>query len=352
MTFSAESTQSDGWGNEGRVNFRQLRYFAATVEAGSFTGASKKLRISQPALGLQVKQLEDELGVSLLVRHSRGIDLTKEGEIMYQSARKILDELSAVSETLRRGRSMAEVFRLGLAPSASVLLSERLLNMVKEAMPGVELQMVEAPSSLLRVWMIDRSLDVALGCEGEPFRKDITESPLYSEALYYVTKPTPTTPHSNSNEIDFYTLADRKILIADPMRRGLIEKKISSAAIATGTPVRVAEVYPSVETTKLLVEDGRGGAILPWFSVRREVEQGRLAAARIVNPSLSRLVLQSTHTGAPLTKCQMEVMNLLRIAVQEEVELAPVLALKLESASEPLATQSDYLDLAQRRPLL
>ena len=55
------------------MNFRQLNYFVRVIDAGNMTRAAEQLNVAQPALGMQIKQLEEELGVALLVRHSRGI---------------------------------------------------------------------------------------------------------------------------------------------------------------------------------------------------------------------------------------------------------------------------------------
>jgi LysR family nitrogen assimilation transcriptional regulator len=56
------------------MNLRQLRYFAKVIELGNMTRAASELHLAQPALGMHIRQLEEDLGVALLVRHSRGVD--------------------------------------------------------------------------------------------------------------------------------------------------------------------------------------------------------------------------------------------------------------------------------------
>ena len=61
------------------MNLRQLRYFVSVVEAGNMTRAAEQLHVAQTALGMQIRQIEEDLGVALLVRHSRGVEPTKAG---------------------------------------------------------------------------------------------------------------------------------------------------------------------------------------------------------------------------------------------------------------------------------
>ena len=68
------------------MNLRQLRYFTQTVEAGNITRAAEQLFVAQPALGLQIRQLEEELGVPLLIRHSRGVTATDVARLSSRSA--------------------------------------------------------------------------------------------------------------------------------------------------------------------------------------------------------------------------------------------------------------------------
>ena len=72
------------------MNFRQLRYFLSVVETGNMTRAADQLHVAQTALGMQIKQLEESLGVALLVRHSRGVEPTAAGTLLRDRAIEIL----------------------------------------------------------------------------------------------------------------------------------------------------------------------------------------------------------------------------------------------------------------------
>src|SRR6185369_236810 len=73
-----------------RMTLRQLRYFTRIVEAGNITRAAEQLYVAQPALGMQIRQLEESLGVELLERHSRGVSPTRAGQALYERACEIL----------------------------------------------------------------------------------------------------------------------------------------------------------------------------------------------------------------------------------------------------------------------
>jgi DNA-binding transcriptional LysR family regulator len=75
------------------MSLRQIEYFVAAVEAGSVTGGARRCNVSQPALCVQIKQLEERLGAVLLSRHSRGVALTPAGKAFLPHALTALDEL-------------------------------------------------------------------------------------------------------------------------------------------------------------------------------------------------------------------------------------------------------------------
>ncbi|MEE3395713.1 MAG: LysR family transcriptional regulator [Succiniclasticum sp.] len=94
--------------------FRQMKYFITVVEARSFTEASYTLQISQSAVSQQIKALEEELGVSLLVRQNRTFSLTPAGEYFYRHGKELLQEIDAFQkETRRLGEDRELQLRLG-----------------------------------------------------------------------------------------------------------------------------------------------------------------------------------------------------------------------------------------------
>ena len=100
------------------MNLRQLRYFVSVVEAGNMTRAADQLHVAQTALGMQIRQIEEDLGVALLVRHSRGVEPTKAGSMLHARALTIL---KLVEETRKEvsacERDESEAIRLGITPA-------------------------------------------------------------------------------------------------------------------------------------------------------------------------------------------------------------------------------------------
>ena len=83
------------------MDFREIRYFAQVATAGSFSRAAKELRVAQPALSRQIRKLEQELGVDLLVRHGRGVRLTGAGSILLERAEQMIHLLRNTGDEVR-----------------------------------------------------------------------------------------------------------------------------------------------------------------------------------------------------------------------------------------------------------
>jgi LysR family nitrogen assimilation transcriptional regulator len=112
------------------MNLKQLRYFVRVVEAESLSKASELLCVAQPAIGLQIKHLEEELGTKLLVRHSRGVKPTEAGarllEDAYDILRRIDDAMLRVRDEGDTPRGMITIGDLGRTIATTAWLEQKL----------------------------------------------------------------------------------------------------------------------------------------------------------------------------------------------------------------------------------
>ncbi|MDP3321063.1 MAG: LysR substrate-binding domain-containing protein, partial [Bosea sp. (in: a-proteobacteria)] len=145
------------------MDLRQLRYFAAIVEQGSFSKAATKLRVAQPALSQHLRHMEDELGVALLHRGTRGVLPTEAGERLLARAHVILAEFGALREAVRGEAELpgGEV-RIGLPGTVSEQFSVPLIQAARERYPAIRIRIAEAMSGFVLDWLRRGEVDLAM----------------------------------------------------------------------------------------------------------------------------------------------------------------------------------------------
>ena len=127
------------------MEFRHLRYFLAVAEAGHMTRAAERLGIQQPPLSLQIKALEQELGVALFQRHPKGVSLTDAGRQFEPEARRLVDEMAALQGRMARvARGELGVLNIGFTSSAAAhAFTPEALRACRRAWPGISLSIRE-----------------------------------------------------------------------------------------------------------------------------------------------------------------------------------------------------------------
>ncbi|MGE4334447.1 MAG: LysR family transcriptional regulator [Pigmentiphaga sp.] len=126
------------------MDLRQLRYFVAVARERNFTRAAEQLNIAQPPLSRQIQQLEDELGVLLLKRHSRPISLTDAGRLFYEQSIQILGRVEHMQAATRRvGLEQRSVLSIGFVASTLYGGLPLLLRKLRQTAPELDVQLVE-----------------------------------------------------------------------------------------------------------------------------------------------------------------------------------------------------------------
>ncbi|RSS92763.1 transcriptional regulator CynR [Streptomyces sp. WAC05950] len=162
---------------------RHLRYLIAVAEHGSFTRAAEALRISQPTLSQQVKQLERAVGAQLLDRTGRAVRLTDAGATYVHHARGALRDLAAAERAVKDLADLSRGhLRLALTPTFTGYLVGPLVAALHEAHPGITLELLEMPQDDIEAGLLADDHDLGLAFE-RPHLPGITATPLFTETL-------------------------------------------------------------------------------------------------------------------------------------------------------------------------
>lgn len=143
------------------MELRRLRYFVAVAEELSFSRAAQKLHMAQPPLSTQIKQLEEELGVLLFERTSRGVRITEAGELLLEEARRLFLQVDQTVRAVQRvGHGEVGRLTLGFVPSSSNEVLPSILQAFTGRFPGVELFLREMRPDLIVQRLHDKQIDV------------------------------------------------------------------------------------------------------------------------------------------------------------------------------------------------
>ena len=144
------------------IELRHLRYFTAVAEESSFTGAARRMHVTQQVLSAQVRQLEEILGVQLLERTSRGVALTPAGAAFLETTRDTLASLDrAVTAAHNAARTVSGELTVGLSVAAGGALPTALLAAFQQAEPGVEVRLRTFELDQPAAGLLDHSADAA-----------------------------------------------------------------------------------------------------------------------------------------------------------------------------------------------
>jgi DNA-binding transcriptional LysR family regulator len=152
------------------MELRQVRYFVAVAETLNFRQASNHLHVSQPSLSVQIKQLEDELGVSLFRRSKRHVKITRAGEVFLSTAREILLKLQQASAAALHAESgEAGTIRLAFIPTASFHILPLFLEKIRSTLPLVNVELKEGPEALHVPGIQSGTFDISIGHLGDNY---------------------------------------------------------------------------------------------------------------------------------------------------------------------------------------
>lgn len=280
------------------MNLRALRYFVSVAQIGSITKASQVLNVAQPALSRQIRQLEQELDVSLLKRHARGIELTDGGTMLLERAQSIINMLQRTTEDLKSKPAVAAGrLSLGVPPATGLLLTPDLVRRFRTDVPQISLHIKEGVGSSLVEWVLDKRLDLAV-VHNPPQHPDLRIEPLVTERMVLVLPMPEVKPNwqlPKGGEVTLREIACLPLILPSlPHTNRLL---LDSVTARGGEYLHPVIEVDSVAITKLMVAQGLGATILTYAAVHGEVENATLQTVAIERPPLiSRLSVACSNT--------------------------------------------------------
>ena len=310
------------------MNLRQLKYFVKVVEAGNMTRAAEQLHVAQPALGMQIRQLEEDLGVALIVRHSRGVEPTKAGTLLHSQALAIL---KLVEETRKivagSDEDASEAIRLGLTPSLMQIIGSEIAINVQENVPRVRLSLVEEMSHILIDGLAHDKIDAALAYD-VPDIPRVTRTAVYQEDLVMVTLP----GENNGRPVTLAEVLEERLAL--PEIGDSIRTHVGTAAKELGLDFQMAYEIRSIPAIKNLISRGAAVGILPYGTVIEEARNGKLDVRPIIAPTIRRTLFLAFARNRGTFRCELALTGVIRSSLS-------VLTIALGPLGHPLLPRGD-----------
>ena len=300
------------------LTFKQLRYFAALARHGHFGRAADAAAISQPALSMQIKELEDSLGIPLFERGPRQVRLTGFGEEFAERVRAILRSVDELEDLARASRDrLVGRLRLGVIPTIAPYLLPTLIGNLTRMNAGLDIHVRETLTMTLLDELAEGRIDAAI--VALPVSEaSLTEVALFSENFVLVRpiedegKPVPSRK----------MLREMKLLLLEE-GHCFRDQALSFCDIQSALP-REGLDASSLSTLVQMVGAGIGVTFIPEMAVAVETRSASVSIARFKNPQPSRTVGMIWRKTSPLTKQLMEISEAVRQSADQMMAPEPL----------------------------
>lgn len=266
----------------------QLRYFLGVAEHGGFTKAAAALHIAQPAITRQIRLLEEELGVQLLLRHSRGAELTDAGRRLMAGAELIFRDMAEVrAQVIASSDAVSGSLRIGFPPSVGDLLISSTVRAFRQQYPQVAFSLREGYSHSLRDDLLGDRLDMAVitGREDNPL---LFPFPLFQEQLWLLDHA-----GSSRRRQRGYSLADlagRPLI--QPSRANTMRLLLEERAGEAGIELNVVVEADGIHMIKSLVAKGVGAHVSPYSAISHDIEKGDFFGGPVAGMLIERQLVR------------------------------------------------------------
>jgi DNA-binding transcriptional LysR family regulator len=286
------------------ITFRQLRIFSELAKRLSFARTAESLHLTPPAVTMQIKELESQLGLQLFERHGRQISLTTAGEYFLVYVRRMLATLKDADDAMARFLKLESgVLNLGMVGTAKYFVPQ-LLARFREEHPGVELRLHQGANREQLVALL-QSGDVDLAIMGRPPKEMMTRAEPFAAHPHVFIAP-PKHPILSIGHAPITALGNYPLIVREPASgtRALMNRFFQDHRFEP----RIAMEMPSNETIKQAVMAGMGLGFLSLHTIGLELRCQLLEIVRVEGSPLVR-AWNIVHTQSKLLSPAAEALR-------------------------------------------
>ncbi len=288
------------------LTLKQLRYFEALARHRRFRLAADACAISQPALSMQIKELEEDVGHELFERSAREIRLTGFGQTFAIRVREILRAVDELDELARISKnSFLSRLRIGIIPTVAPYLLPTIINDLNKAFEGIEIQVRETQTARLIEELKQGDLDLAIVALpiSEPA---LTELKLFDEEFVLVRR------HEDGGKpVPERTALPKMRLLLLEEGHCFRDQALSFCNVGSSQPREVME-GSSLSTLVQMVSAGIGITLIPEMAVPMETRSAHVSISHFEAPAPVRSIGMIWRNASPLIKQLMPISEVIR----------------------------------------
>src|SRR6201991_1724281 len=293
------------------VTLRQLRYFDALARHGHFGRAAEACSISQPALSMQIREMEDALGGALLERSARQVSLTQFGEELIQRVRDILRSIDELGDFARASQDrLAGRLRVGMIPTIAPYLLPKVIENLARLHPELDIHVRETLTPKLIKEVAEGRLDTAIVAlpVSEP---SLAEVALFQENFLLVRS----SEHEGAPVPSAEMLREMRLLLLEE-GHCFRDQALSFCNMQSSSPPREVLDASSLSTLVQMVGAGIGVTLIPEMAVTVETRSATVSVARFRNPQPSRTIGMVWRKTSPLARQLLQISEVVSFSAE------------------------------------
>ncbi len=299
------------------MEFRNMKTFLRVAELQSFTKAAEELGYSQSTVTVQIKQLEEELDVTLFERIGRKVKLTEQGILFRNHARDILASMEMAMQAMGEAPAARGSLRIGTVDS---LCSKRLLEVLLEfrkQCPQVEISVKTEANEFLYDMLQKNEVDIIFFLDEMIYEDDWIKTGEIEEKTYFVGSVS--NPLTKKESVSLEEILQQPLILTE---KGMSYRKGLEKLVA----MRGLELHPVLEMgdTQIIAQlaaNDAGVTYLPWFIVEPYIKEGKLAiipCCEKIEQVWSQLVYHKDKVVTPQMDIFLKILDEVRLRLIEE----------------------------------